>query len=271
MMRPVESIPAALVRYYERLDAGDPHGAAANFTPDTVYAVPYGSPAETDAHLVVDGRAALVSWFADLPRRGVTHEVWAYTVDGGVALIEGAMRAHSGTVVASFLASASLSGEGLIDRYVAFACPPVADAMVAREASPSEESAELAAATDAAALVDRYFGLLEEGDFAGAVDCFSEDVVYSRPPYKHTGHSGSDRVTFRGHAELLAGFEKRGRQSFQHRITARAQSGGTCIFEGSMVDLPNDASGGFMSSLTIGPNGRIARYLSCYREPAIRL
>jgi hypothetical protein len=34
--------------------------------------------------------------------------------------------------------------------------------------------------------------------FADAAACFSEDTLYSHPPYRPTGIDGHDRVEFRG-------------------------------------------------------------------------
>ena len=262
------AMPEALRRYYVLLDDGEAVGAAAQFSADAMYAVVPGRDAsESEPQLLIRGRDEIGAWFAQRPSRRVDHRVEVCAIDGDVALVEGRIVVNGATVL-PFLASASLDGDGLLRRYLAFSCPVVLDAM-AHGAAVGIAAEPVAA--DASDVIDRYFELLDTGDFGGAVECFSPGVVYSHPPYRHTDNAGNDRVTFRGRAELLAGFHARGKQSFRHRLLSRAQVGPHCIFEGAMLDLPDGGSGGFMSSLTLDSEGRIARYLSMYRGPAIPL
>ncbi len=122
---------------------------------------------------------------------------------------------------------------------------------------------------DAATVVHDYFTLLDTGDFTGAAAQFSSDVLYSHPPYRHTGIDDPDRIEFRGRAELEAAFHRRGRASFDHDIVALIQRGPHCLFEGAVNNLPNGGSGSFISSLSLAADGTIRRYLSFYCEPSI--
>ena len=122
----------------------------------------------------------------------------------------------------------------------------------------------LDATADAALVVDDYFGALDAGRFDEAAACFSQDVYYSHPPYRHTGLDGPERRNFRGRDQLAAAFRERGQTSFGHEVTASVQRGPHCIFEGRITDLPGGATITFLSSLTLGADGTIRRYVSFY-------
>jgi hypothetical protein len=107
------------------------------------------------------------------------------------------------------------------------------------------------------------------GDFAGAADCFSHDVLYSHPPYRHTGIDGNERVEFRGRAELLAAFQRRGRAAFDHHVSVYAQHGPHGLIEGRVDGLPDGRFGSFISSLSLDGAGCIRRYVSFYCEPGV--
>ena len=70
-------------------------------------------------------------------------------------------------------------------------------------------------------MLDTYFEHLEHGRFAAAADCFSEDCLYSHPPYA----PGAGRAEFRGRAELLAGFVRRGNRPYEHTLAVTLQRG----------------------------------------------
>jgi SnoaL-like protein len=118
---------------------------------------------------------------------------------------------------------------------------------------------------DVRQLLEAYFSLLEGGDAAGAAACFSEDVLYSHPPYA----PGRPRVEYRGRDALQAGFEKRGLRPWRHRILVAVQDGSECIVEGDVGGLDDGRRGGFLSSLSLDADGRILRYCSFYTEPAV--
>jgi hypothetical protein len=162
--------------------------------------------------------------------------------------------------VGTFVASLVLTDDGLIDRYLGYATRPAVEPGPVPGAEPPADALEV---------LDRYFDELEAGEFAAAADCFSDDVVYSHPPYRHTDNAGDRRVEFRGRQELLAGFRSRGKRSFRHRILVRLQRGPSCLLEGVVDGLPGDGTGSFVSSLSLDRTGRIARYVSFYCEPSV--
>jgi SnoaL-like domain len=256
-----DPLPDALAAYYADLDAGRMDDAAARFSADVVYAVPRAGEVETGPRIVYRGRDALADRFhrrGQVPER---HEVQLAVHDASVCLLEAVVRApDAARPVGTFIASAELDGDGLVRRYLAYMCTPAAD--------PAPTGGGPAPA-DAGKVVHEYFAALDNGDFEAAADQFSRNVVYSHPPYRHTGIDGAERVVFRGRDELLAAFRARGRQTFDHAILASIQRGPHCLFEGVVNGLPTGGSGSFVSSLTLDGDGRIQRYVSFYCEPSV--
>jgi ketosteroid isomerase-like protein len=256
-------LPGAIAGYYRALDRGDADAAAACFSNDVQYAVPWPGQIETAPRRFITGRADLAGYFDARGAVSHGHEVTSCVVTGYTCLLEGVTRPLAGGGPDStFAARALLDETGLVHRYVAYQCRPAVP--------PTDGRCEPGLVVDARELVDRYFHALDEGDFEGAVDCFSHDVVYSHPPYRHTGiDSEAGRITFRGRAELLAGFHARGRRSFEHRILTCELRGSYGLFDGVVEGLPNGNVGGFLSTMTLDAEGRIRRYLSFYCEPAV--
>ena len=149
---------------------------------------------------------------------------------------------------------------GLVGRYLAYMTTP------AVLPAPSGTGS---APADAAEVLARYFEALDAGSFDEAANQFSADVVYSHPPYRHTGIDSDDRVVFRGRDQLRAAFTARGKQRFDHRLVAIGQHGAHCLLEGLVEGLPHGGSGSFVSSLTLDGDGRIRRYVSFYCEPSV--
>ena len=147
-------------------------------------------------------------------------------------------------------------------RYLEFGCNQVCDPIPTDVALETEVG-------DARRLVHQYFDALDTGDFDAAAECFSDDVVYSHPPYRHTGIDGDHRIEFHGRRQPREAFEQRGRTDFDHRILELAQRGPHCMFEGVVEGLPDERSGSFISSMTLDASGRIRRYVSFYCEPSI--
>ena len=73
-------------------------------------------------------------------------------------------------------------------------------------------------------MLARYFEALDAGAFDEAAAQFSADVVYSHPPYRHTGIDSDDRLVFHGRDELRAAFTARGKQNFDHRVVVIGQA-----------------------------------------------
>jgi hypothetical protein len=97
----------------------------------------------------------------------------------------------------------------------------------------------------------------------------SAGALYSHPPYVH--QSGGDRLEFRGHDGLRAGFASRGPAPFRHDVVAAGQRGRHAIVEGVTRDLPPGRSpGSFVSVISLDGSDHIARYVSFHCEPAVR-
>src|SRR5688572_17668886 len=114
---------------------------------------------------------------------------------------------------ASFAASLQLDREGAIARGLWLSSAAV-EPSATWTGGPGGEG-------DARPILDRYFAGLQAGAFAEAGACFSEDCLYSHPPYR----GGTERVTFRGRDELIHGWETlRGSGPARQVVAAIAQS-----------------------------------------------
>ena len=257
-----DAIPARLAAYYAAIDAGRMDEAVDQFTSDCLYAVP-GVGVETQPRVVSEGRDALRQRLDARGHRPRAHVVRLCVVEDDQCLLEGVVvETTSASPVATFVASAVLSAvDGRIERYLAFSCEEARD--------PIPADAPSAAPASVSAVLDDYFGALDSGRFEAAAACFSDSVLYSHPPYKHTQIDGDKRIEFRGRAALLAAFRARGRQSFGHEILVCIQRGPHAILEGVVHDLPDGGSGSFISSLSLDAKGRISRYVSFYCEPSV--
>jgi SnoaL-like protein len=174
---------------------------------------------------------------------GERPEILVRAEAGQDVLIEG--RLPDATAAASF----QLDGDGAIVRGLAFRTRPIESP---RSSGPNGH--------DARSVLDAYFERLEAGEFAAAADCFSEDALYSHPPYA----AGGERVDVHGRKALRALFEERGRQPWRHRILVAIQVGADCLLEGDVHGL-----GSFISSVSLAGDGHICRYVSFYTEPAV--
>jgi len=256
-----DPLPPSLETYYAELDAGHIKEASSQFSTGVRYALPPLVGAETDARRVIEGRDDLLAWFEERGSKTYVHRLELCVHQGASCLVEGVgVESSTGEIIGTFVASAELDEDGLIDRYLSYRTSP------STETAPAGDGA---APADAADVLHRYFDALDAGAFDEAADQFSEGVVYSHPPYRHTGLDGHERVVFRGRPELRAAFTARGRQSFDHRLLVIGQRGPRCLVEGIVEGLPNGRDGSFISSLTLDGDGRIQRYLSFYCEPAV--
>ena len=259
-----DPLPAVLARYYDAIDGNRFVEAAATFGRHARYAVAEPGVVETAPRAETVGAAALEQRLTERGPQPWHHVVQLCVVDGEDVLLEGVLVDPDGEDCASFVASARIGAGGRLDRYLAFSCPG------AREPIPVAVAGETAPA-DAAAVVRGYFRDLDRGRFAEAAAHFSEDVLYSHPPYLHTGIDDPDRIEFRGRRALEAAFERRGATSFGHVVVTSIQRGAHCLFEGAVHDLPDGGTGSFISSLSLDGAGRIRRYVSFYCEPAVPL
>jgi hypothetical protein len=255
-----DPVPGALAALYAGLDEGRAADAAAAFAEDALCAVPRPGGHEVDPRLLAEGRAAIAELFAQRSARGDRHRVLLCACDRASCLVEGVIESAPGRPERTFAASLQLDARGLITRYLAFDCEPVGD---------PDPAVGAGWPASAATVVDRYYAALAAADFEAAAGCFSERVVYCHPPYQHTGITDQRRVYFRGRAELLAGFRKRGKTSFHHIVEASLQRGPNCLFETLVPGLPGGGAGSAISSLSLDDQGRIDRYVAFYCEPAV--
>jgi hypothetical protein len=254
--------PEALARYFSAIDDRRFEDATACFSAEVLFAIPPRGAAEVDARRECRGRPAMIEWFSDRGSRRSRHQVLLSMVVGTSCMIEGLVHDPAvGGEPSTFASSLQLDGAGLISRYLSYMCAP---AVVPGPASDGDGPY-----ASAAAILNEYFDALEAGEFEDAAGHFSEGVLYSHPPYRHSGITDPGRISFRGREELVEGFRRRGKQAFRHRILAQAQRGPNCLIEGKVDELPEGRTGSFLSSLSLDQDGRIQRYVSFYCEPAV--
>lgn len=216
------------------------------FAPDAVYAYWDGSGDETASRAITRGRAPIGAVLA----RWAGAKTLVSVVDGRDCFVEGRLGD-----TATFVAVLQLDGAGAIARALSFHAPLVEPAPA--PALPSSHNAR--------AILDRYFLNLKAGDFEAACACFSDDCLYSHPPYS----AGAARAEFRGRAELLAGFEdvRGARPSRLPRIVCCVQDGTNCFIEGVVDgDRPR---GSFVSSVSLDRDGLIRRYVAFYSDSRV--
>jgi hypothetical protein len=255
-----DALPEALALYYSSLDAGRPTEAASSFSPDSVYAVPGPGSTESDPLRVLRGRLAIEELFARRAPQPFSHQILACAVNDHDCMLEGIRQGPGGEAIATFVASVTLDKNLSIARYLAFRCEPAATP------GPSPTLLDSAPA-DARTLSRRYFDQLGSGRVQEAADCFSEDVLYSHPPYRQGGLLGMHRNVFQGRGELLAAFEKRGLTSYTFELLRCLQSGRYSFFEGRNGGLADGRTSTFFSSLSVNDQGLIDRYVTFYTEP----
>jgi hypothetical protein len=216
------------------------------FAPLALFAYWDGSGDETAARTIVPGRegirAALARWAAP--------EALVAVRDDRDWFVEGRLGA-----AVTFVAALQVDAAGAIARCLSFHAPLVEPAPAA--GSPSAYSAR--------AVLDRYFTSLTAGDFETACACFSEDCLYSHPPYS----AGAARAAFHGRAELLAGFQdvRGARPSRLPRILCCVQNGSHCFIEGVVDGDP--PRGSFVSSVSLDGAGLIHRYVAFYSDSRV--
>ena len=174
--------------------------AAATFATPGRYAVPQPEAAEphhasrrsarTTAHPSHDSGSEAVAPRGSTLRRRRTR-----------ALLGGVIADDRNLAIATFVASVRINTDGLLDRYLGFACakprdPIPTDFCTQRRHRPTRRK-----------VVHHYFRDLDAGRFVEAAAHFSDDVVYSHPPYQHTGIDDPNRIEFRGHEALHPAFE----------------------------------------------------------------
>lgn len=258
-----DPVPPVLAAYYDAIDGDRFADAAVTFAADGLYAVPLAGEVETAPRAETVGPSALLERFTERGPKPWRHVVQLCVVEGPDVLVEGVLVDDDGNATSTFVGSGRVGASGLLERYLAFSCAG------ARDAIPADVGADVVPA-DAARVVHDYFVDLDAGRFEEAAAHFSDDVLYSHPPYKHTGIDDPNRIEFRGRPALEAAFRTRGKASFGHEVVTSIQRGPHCIFEGAVHGVPG-GSGSFISSLSLAADGTIRRYVSFYCEPGVRV
>ncbi|HEX6349122.1 MAG TPA: nuclear transport factor 2 family protein [Candidatus Dormibacteraeota bacterium] len=256
-----ERVPTAVEAYYAALDAGDFESAAEQLGEDVLIALPPRGGHEVDPRQLARGRAGARDLLVGRGPSGVRHQVILCMGQERSWYVEGVTRDPADDRPRrTFTGHFSLGEDGLIARYLAFACEP------AVSMPPRADSARPA---DAASVVDAYFHAMDAADFEAAADCFSDDVLYCHPPYRHTNITSNLRHDFVGRAQLLSGFAARGKASFTHRVLELVQRGPNALFELVVENLPGGGTGSAVCSLSLNDQGRIHRYVAFYTEPGV--
>jgi len=254
-----DPLPAGAAAFLAAFAAGDAETAVAAFAAEGLYAFPGDAGDETAARRLGSG-AELAATFAADPTCGAPHRLRLCCHEGADCLLEGYVLGADEEPLQSFVASLQLDRDGRIVRYLTFRCAATEDAAGTSTKNPS--------GADAQAQLAAYFRELEAGNFEAAKGYFSDDCLYSHPPYSH----GSPRVEFRGHDQLLAGFERRGKQPKQHFVPVAIQRGPHLMVEGYVwLDgaTPDGGTESFISTATLAPDGRVRRYLAYVCEPMV--
>jgi hypothetical protein len=243
--------------FYAAFAAGDADAAVAAFAADGLYAFPSNPDEETDPRRVGEREGLRPAIAAD-PTFGAPHRIRVAAHEGDECLLEGWVLGADGEPVHSYVAACQLDDEGKLRRCITFRCAPTEDAAGTDIADPG---------VDAAEQIGKYFHELEAGNMEQAVQYFTDDCLYAHPPYG----KGLPRVEFRGHEELMAGFQHRGTQPKRHFVPVSIQRGPHLLFEGHVwVDGTEDGrTESFISSASLAPDGRVRRYLAYVCEPMV--
>lgn len=253
-----DSLPSPVAELLGAFGAGDPEAASRCFSTDAIWAPPSDEVNETAPRAVYEGEAIAAALAAD-PQMGRRHDVRVCLHEGADCMLEGDILADDGTPIGSYGAGFQLDGEK-IGRAIVFRIPVVED-----NAGTEREND---AGADIQKQIDEYFHELDSAHFESATAFFSADGIYLHPPYVP---GQTPRPAFRGSAELLAGFEKRGAQDWLHFTDASIQRGAFLMLEGhALIDgTPEGPTGSYISSATVDEDGKILRYLAFYTAPLV--
>jgi ketosteroid isomerase-like protein len=109
--------------------------------------------------------------------------------------------------------------------------------------------------------LDEYYRVLDDGDVAATLACFTDDAVYVRPRL-----DGPGLEFVRGRDELAAFFAARGKKPYRHFVHAEAAAGDRCFVEGTAGMEGERPTHVFLAEATIEPDGRISRYFALMAE-----
>src|SRR4051794_34114176 len=192
-----------------------------SFAKDALLAYWDGAGEETAPRTLAHGSDQIRAALPHAAFAGGRPEILVQLDDGADCLLEGRLTGGSDGPAKTFAASLQRDRTGAITRCLLYRTPLV-------EPSRTWDGDSDSSPGDARTVLDAYFEHLGRGRFEDAAECFSEDCLYSHPPYA----PGADRAEFRGRAELLAGFRRRGYKSYPYRFAVVLQRGFDCILEG---------------------------------------
>jgi hypothetical protein len=253
-----DPLPASVDSLLAAFAAGDAAAAAACFAEGAIWGVPPNEEHETAERAVHTGTEIEAALAAD-PHMGRAHDVRLCLVEGDDALLEGEILGDDGTPDRGYGMSVQLAADGKIDRVLLFRIEPVVDNAGTDRENPS--------GVEIQAQIDEYFHELDAARFENATTYFSADGMYLHPPYA----PNTPRVAYAGTEELLAGFEKRGAQTWEHFTDVSIQRGAYMMFEGHVLidGTMEGPTGCFISSATVDEDGKILRYLAFYTAPML--
>ena len=249
--------PGAVAQLSAHAGRGDLSEAVRGITPHAVYSFGTDESDERGSRAVAHGYAEIAA-AVGVDLTGRIPRLLVCVRDGPDCLVEGKLVDSGGRHVATFAASFQLDDGGGMARAVTYRTTPV-------QPATSWAHAPVASAADARHALERYFSLLEAGDFEGAAHCFAADVVYAYPQ----AEPGAQRPVYLGRSELRRAFVELGRRAWRHRLLTSVQRGRDCIAEGEVLGLEAGRTGGWISSLTLDGEGLISRYCTFYAEPAL--
>ncbi len=253
-----DPLPSSVEALLAAFAAGDTAAAAACFAADAIWAPPADEDHETAERAVFEA-GAIATALADDPHMGFRHDVRLNLHEGNDCLLEGDILDADGNPARGFGMSVQLDDDGLISRALLSRIEPVVDNAGTDREHPS--------GVEIQAKIDEYFDELDAARFENATTYFSADGMYLHPPYA----PNTPRVAYDGTEELLAGFEKRGAQTWEHFTDASIQRGAYMMFEGHvLIDGTREGpTGSFISSATVDEEGKVLRYLAFYTAPML--
>jgi len=253
-----DPLPPSVEDLLTSFAAGDPEAAAACFSADAIWGVPSDEDHETAERALHQGEEIAAALAAD-PQMGRAHDVRLCLREGDDCLLEGEILGDDGTPVRGYGMSVQLAADGKIDRALLFRIEPVVD-----NAGTDRDNLS---GVEIQTQIDEYFHELDAARFENATTYFSADGMYLHPPYA----PNTPRVAYAGTDELLAGFEKRGAQTWEHFTDVSIQRGAYMMFEGHVLidGTPEGPTGSFISSATVDEDGKILRYLAFYTAPLL--
>lgn len=253
-----DPLPASVEALLAAFAAGDAAAAAACFAADAIWAPPSDEEHETAERAVFEGSEIAAALAAD-PYMGARHDVRVNLYEGSDVLLEGDILGTDGEPTRGFGMSVQLADDGLISRVLLFRIERVVDNAGTDRENPS--------GIEIQKQIDEYFHELDASRFENATTYFSADGMYLHPPYA----PNTPRVAYDGTEELLAGFEKRGAQTWEHFTDVSIQRGAYMMFEGHVLidGTLEGPTGCFISSATVDEEGKVLRYLAFYTAPMV--